>query len=84
MLLSMVVPKTFAIKNKTLAILSLAMKSIGEDNLTDEQLGQIQHILTKEMSNDSFIEDIRRMPIGNQRVINKLMKGYNHEQVDKQ
>lgn len=79
-----VVPKTFAIKNKTLAILSLAMKSIGEDNLTDEQLGQIRHILTKEMSNDSFIEDIRRMPIGNQRVINKLLKGYNHEQVDKQ
>ena len=74
-----VVPKTFAIKNKTLAILSLAMKSIGEDNLTDEHLGRILQILIREMGSESFTEDIRRMPIGNQRIINKLLKEYRHE-----
>jgi len=79
-----VVPKTFAIKNKTLGILSLAMKSIGETNLTDEQLGRIRQIVIGEMNCDSFTEDIRRMPIGNQKIINQLLKGYNHEQVDKQ
>lgn len=77
-----VVPKNFAIKNKTLAILALAMKSIGEKNLTDEQLGRIREIVRGEMNSESFQADLNRMPIWEQAVINKIIKETNYEQVD--
>ena len=72
--LKRVVPKNFAIKNKTLAILSLAMKSIGEDNLTEEQLGRIRQIIKTEKDKEGFIDDLRRMPIWIQNVVNKILK----------
>ncbi len=77
-----VVPKNFAIKNKKLAILALAMKSIGEENLTDEQLGRIGEIVNSEKNSDGFQADLNRMPIWEQAVINKILKETKYEQVD--
>ncbi len=73
-LLKRVVPKNFSLKNKRLAILSLAMKSIGEEHLTDEQLGRIREILLQARQDEGFVDDIRQMPIWIQKIVSKCLK----------
>lgn len=54
-------PKTFQFKNKTALMLTLALKDIGEGNVTDEQKDTLKKIVNKE-SKQSLIHDYVLMP----------------------
>ena len=71
--LKRVAPKIFSIKNQTLAILCLAMKSIGEKNLADEELGKIYEIIAKEKEKDGFAKDVQQMPLWIQNIIKPMI-----------
>ena len=67
-----VTPKVFSIENQTLAILYLAMKSIGEKNLRDEELGRIYEIIATEKKKDGFAKDVQQMPLWIQNIVKKM------------
>lgn len=69
-----VVPKTFSIANRSLAILCLAMKSIGEKNLTEEHMGRINEIISTEMKKDGFAKDVQQMPLWIQSIIKTIIR----------
>lgn len=54
-------PKTFQFKNKIALMLTLALKDIGEGNVTDEQKGILKKIVNKE-SRQSLTQDYALMP----------------------
>lgn len=66
------VPKNFAIKNYTLAVLCLAMKSIGEGNIDEEQMGKIRNIIVEQKSKSGFAEDIQLMPLWIQKIVKSI------------
>lgn len=70
--LKRVTPKVFSIENQTLAILCLAMKSIGEKNLRDEELGRIYEIIATEKKKDGFAKDVQQMPLWIQNIVKKM------------
>lgn len=67
------VPKIFAIENNILAILCLAMKSIGENNINKEQMGIISKIVIEEHNKQGFSEDVLRMPLWIQKTIKDII-----------
>jgi predicted transcriptional regulator of viral defense system len=64
--------KYFAIKNPVLAMLCLAMKSIGKENMTDEILPTIYSIVRKEQLKEGFLEDVTLMPLWIQKIIRSV------------
>ena len=54
-------PKHFKFKNKLALMLTLALKDIGEDNVSDEQKKTIRKIVNKE-SKQSLVQDYVLMP----------------------
>lgn len=57
------VPKNFAVKNEFLAVLIQAMKSIGEDRMTDTHKTIIKGLLKKNLPIESFEQDLKVAPI---------------------
>ena len=72
--LKRVVPKYFAIENRVLAILCLAMKSIGEQNISDEQMSRIRQIIRSEKDKPGFAKDVQLMPLWINRIITSISK----------
>lgn len=70
------VPKNFACKNELLAILIQAMKSIGQERLTNEHRNIIKDLLAKNMPIESFDSDMKTAPIWVRRTIYNLIKEY--------
>ena len=68
------VPKNFAAKNKFLAILIQAMKSIGENRMTDQHRTIIGGLLRKNLPIDTFEEDLRFAPIWVRKTIWNITK----------
>ena len=57
------VPKNFAAKDKFLAILIQAMKSIGENRMTDQHRAVIKGLLQKNLPIETFEQDLKVAPI---------------------
>ena len=57
------VPKNFAVKNEFLAILIQAMKSIGENRMTDQHRTVIKGLLQKNLPINTFEQDLKLAPI---------------------
>lgn len=68
------VPRYFAFKDKTMATLCLALKSIGKDHLTEEQEKILRKFLTDYTATHSINEDINLMPMWMKTLIKKLLK----------
>lgn len=66
------VPKSFEFKGTFYALLSQAMKSIGKDNLSDEQKDIISNLLKSNPEPETSVYDIRLMPIWMQKTIKRL------------
>lgn len=69
------VPRNFAFKDKTIATLCLALKSIGNGHVTDEQKAILKKFLVDYTSLHSVKEDVNLMPLWIRSLINKLLKG---------
>lgn len=56
------VPRNFAYKDKNLAAFCQALKSIGDGNLTDEQMTVVYSVMKHYAGNQEAVEDIQKMP----------------------
>jgi|GEM_PF-2843062 len=68
------VPKIFAFKDKTMATLCLALKSIGNGKITDEQKILLRDFLKEFSGKHDISRDLRLMPKWAQKLLNDLMK----------
>lgn len=68
------VPKNFAYKDKTVATLCLALKSIGNGRVTDEQKAILKKFLNDYTREHDIKDDLKLMPQWIQKLLNELMK----------
>lgn len=68
------VPKNFAIKGKMMRLLVQAMKAIGEQNITKEELEEIGNLLRKYPEEDTIKHDLTIMPQWIKNIIQKIIK----------
>ena len=68
------VPKNFAFKNKTMATLCLALKSIGNGHVTDEQKMVLRNFLNDYIQEYDVKSDLKLMPQWIQKLLNELIK----------
>lgn len=77
------VPTNFAYKGKTMPILVLALKSIGQANVTDETLATVYGVLKKNPEENTWESDIKLAPNWIRKIIiNTKNKIKENEQVD--
>jgi hypothetical protein len=68
------VPKNFAVKNEFLAVLIQAMKSIGEDRMTDRHRIIIKGLLQQNLPIETFEQDLKVAPIWVRKTIWNIAK----------
>lgn len=68
------VPKNFAFKDKTMATLCLALKSIGNGHVTDEQKTILKTFLSDYIQEHNIKADLKLMPQWIQKLLNELIK----------
>ena len=68
------VPRNFAFKDKTMATLCLALKSIGNGHVTEEQRVVLKRFLSEYMKEHAINEDVKMMPQWIQRLLNEIIK----------
>lgn len=68
------VPRNFAFKDKTMATLCLALKSIGNGHVTEAQRAVLKRFLSEYMKEHAVNEDIKLMPQWIQRLLNEIIK----------
>ena len=73
------VPKNFAIKGKMMRLLVQAMKAIGEQNITKEELEEIGNLLRKYPEEDTIKHDLTIMPQWIKNIIQKITKDNKNE-----
>ncbi|MBQ9475861.1 MAG: hypothetical protein IJU69_06410 [Bacteroidales bacterium] len=67
------VPKNFAFKDKTMATLCLAMKSIGDGHVTDEQKSVLRNFLNDYLQSHDIKSDLKLMPQWIQKILNGII-----------
>lgn len=73
------VPRNFACKNDFMAILIQALKSIGKDNVTEEQKQTIAALLKKHLDKNTYIDDLKTAPIWIRKLIYEIIKQNENE-----
>lgn len=68
------VPRNFAFKDRMMATLCLALKSIGNGHVTEEQRAVLKRFLIEYMREHAIKEDIKLMPQWIQRLLNEIIK----------
>ena len=68
------VPRNFAFKDKILATLCLALKSIGNGHVTEEQQAVLKRFLSEYVKEHDISEDIKLMPQWIQRLLNEIIR----------
>ena len=68
------VPRNFAFKDRMMATLCLALKSIGNGHVTEEQRAVLKHFLSEYMKEHAIKEDIKLMPQWIQRLLNEIIE----------
>ena len=68
------VPRNFAFKDKMMATLCLALKSIGNGHVTEEQQAVLKRFLSEYVKEHDISEDIKMMPQWIQRLLNEIIK----------
>lgn len=76
------VPRNFAYKDKNLAALCQAIKSIGEGNLTEEQIGVIHDIMKHYKNSEKARKDIQLMPLWIRKILTKILNDIVKHEVD--
>ena len=63
-------PKNLSFKNRLAMLITSALKSIGRDNVTTEQIAHIEQLLRKE-NKESVLADLSLMPIWIRKIVTK-------------
>lgn len=74
-------PSAFAFRGKVLPILVLALRSIGQANVTADTLARVREVLRRNPEDDTWPTDIAHAPAWIRRIITNV-KSKGHEQVD--
>lgn len=67
------VPKNFAIKGKYTRLIVQALKSIGEKNVTDDDISHIKSLIVAHQEPDTIQEDLSSMPSWIRRIFIKIL-----------
>ena len=67
------VPKNFAFKDKTMATLCLALKSIGNNHVTDEQKAVLSNFMNDYNQKHDVNSDLKLMPLWIQKMLNEII-----------
>lgn len=76
------VPRNFAYKDKHLAAFCQALKSIGDGNITPEQMSVIYEVMSHYRKSTEAREDILLMPLWIRRLLMKILKELETHEVD--
>ena len=76
------VPRNFAYKDKHLAAFCQALKSIGDGNITGEQMSVIYEVMKHYRNSIEAREDILLMPLWIRRLLTKVLKDIEQNAVD--
>ena len=68
------VPRNFAFRDRAMATLCQALKSIGNGHVTEEQRGVLMRFLSEYVKEHAINEDIKLMPQWIQRLLNEIIK----------
>lgn len=68
------VPKNFAVKGRHTCLIVQALKSIGEGNLTDEDLAKVQELIRNHPEPDTIEQDLTAMPSWIRRIFIRTLK----------
>lgn len=68
------VPKNFAVKGRYTCLIVQALKSIGEGNLTDEDLAKVQELIRTHPEPDNIEQDLAAMPSWIRRIFIRTLK----------
>lgn len=68
------VPKNFAVKGRYTCLIVQALKSIGEGNLTDEDLAKVQELIRNHPEPDTIEQDLTAMPSWIRRIFIRTLK----------
>ena len=77
------VPKNFAFKDKTMATLCLALKSIGNGHVTNEQKTVLKNYLDAYTREHDIKDDLKLMPKWIQKLLNELLWTLNHDKLER-
>lgn len=72
-------PKNFAYKGELMPILVQAMKSIGQDNITDTHLWRIRELLREHPEKETFETDLQLAPIWIKKKLSRINKELKNE-----
>ena len=76
------VPRNFAYKDKHLATFCQALKSIGDGNITEEQMSVIYEVMKHYRNSAEARADILLMPLWIRRLLTKVLKDIEQNAVD--
>ena len=75
------VPRNFAFKDKTIATLCLALKSIGNGHVTDEQEQVLKKFLTEYTQTHDIKDDLNHMPLWMRTMIKRIARAYGYDKL---
>ena len=68
------VPKNFCYKTRLVALLVQALKTLKQENVTDEELQTISSLISKEPDKESLMKDVGLMPAWMKRIVKPMVK----------
>ena len=68
------VPKNFCYETRLIALLVQALRSLKQENVTDNELQTINSLLSKEPNKESLMRDVDLMPAWMKRIIKPMLK----------
>lgn len=67
------VPRNFAYQTQLIALLVQALRNLGEQNIDEEKLSQIRHLIEREKNVTALTEDIAMMPEWMRRIVKPMI-----------
>ena len=67
------VPRNFAYKTQLIALLVQALRSLGEQNVDEEKLSQIRHLIDREEDITALTQDVAIMPEWMRRIVKPML-----------
>ena len=68
------VPKNFCYETRLIALLVQALRSLKQENVTDNELQTIDSLISKEPNKESLMRDVDLMPAWMKRIIKPMLK----------
>lgn len=75
------VPKNFFYDTRLIALLVQALRTLGQDNVGEEELQAIRALILKEADQTALAQDVAKMPAWMKRIVKPMLKKGNHGKI---